>query len=204
MAFSYFFRDMQILETIRDHVVPTMRTRRFVTIWDAGCAMGQEPYSLAMLLRENMGPMIFRNIKIVASDIDLNDQFGPIITQGCYPLDDIKRIPDLYRERYFTPDAAQQMRIADELRQCVRFHKHDLLTCTPLASGCLLILCKNVLLHFHEHERIAVLRMFHAALADDGYLALEHTQKLPTEVAHLFQSVTTNTQLFRKCPGTAG
>jgi len=53
MAFTYFFRDMQTLEMIRDYVLPALRMRRYIHIWDAGCAMGPEPYSLAIILREH-------------------------------------------------------------------------------------------------------------------------------------------------------
>jgi chemotaxis protein methyltransferase CheR len=75
MAFTYFFRDMQTLEMIRDYALPTLRTKRYINVWDAGCAMGPEPYSLAIILRENMGNMIFRNVKIYATDIDGSNLF---------------------------------------------------------------------------------------------------------------------------------
>ena len=68
MAFTYFFRDMHTLEMIRDHVIPMLRIKRHIKIWDAGCAMGHEPYSLAIMMRENMGNMIFRNVRIYATD----------------------------------------------------------------------------------------------------------------------------------------
>ncbi|MBW2018210.1 MAG: chemotaxis protein CheR, partial [Deltaproteobacteria bacterium] len=61
MAFTYFFRDLQTLECIRDYVLPFLRSRRYIRIWDAGCAMGPEPYSLAIIFRENMGAT-FRNV----------------------------------------------------------------------------------------------------------------------------------------------
>lgn len=106
MAFTFFFRDLQTLELLRDHAVPIFRTRRYVRIWDAGCAMGPEPYSLAIILRENMGSMIFRNVTIHASDIDPCDSFGPHIVSGIYPRDQVSRIPAELLTRYFTPDAA--------------------------------------------------------------------------------------------------
>ena len=54
MAFTYFFRDLQTLELITKHVLPVLQGARYINIWDAGCAHGPEPYSLAILLRENM------------------------------------------------------------------------------------------------------------------------------------------------------
>ncbi len=74
MAFTYFFRDLQTLDMIRDHALPHLRTRRYIHVWDAGCAMGPEPYSIAIILRENMGQMIFRNVKIHASGYTLKSR----------------------------------------------------------------------------------------------------------------------------------
>ncbi|MDN5309525.1 MAG: chemotaxis protein methyltransferase CheR [Methanolobus sp.] len=102
MVFTYFFRDMQTLEMIRDYVIPNLRTRRYIHIWDAGCAMGQEPYSLAITLRENMG-MIFRNVRIHATDIDNSNLFSNIIERGTYPLEQVQRIPGPIFEKYFSP-----------------------------------------------------------------------------------------------------
>ena len=56
MAFTYFFRDFQTLDMIREYVLPVIGSRRYINIWSAGCAMGQEPYTIAIILRENMGP----------------------------------------------------------------------------------------------------------------------------------------------------
>jgi len=197
MAFTYFFRDMQTLEMIRDHVIPELRTRRYIHIWDAGCAMGPEPYSLAMVLRENMG-MIFRNVKIHATDIDNSNLFGDIISRAVYPREQVQRIPKDIFEKYFSPaDEPGHFVISEEIRKSVSFTKHDLLELQPIRKGLNLILCKNVLLHFQESERIEVIRMFHDAL-DGGYLAMEQTQKMPEELEDYFEPVVSNAQLYRK------
>ncbi len=129
MAFTYFLRDMQTLERVVEHVVPYTSGRNRVQVWDAGCAMGQEPYSLAMLFAENMG------------------HFASLI---------------------------------------------------PIGDGFSLIVCKNVLLHFHYAERVEVIGMFHSSLAPGGFFATEQTQKMPGETAHLFEQISGDTQLFRK------
>lgn len=199
MAFTYFFRDLQTLEMIRDHVVPIMRTRRYVHVWDAGCAMGQEPYSLAITLRENMGSMIFRNIKIHATDIDTSNLFGEMIREGIYPDEQLKRIPVSIFQKYFEPTGTpDQFRIIEEIRKRVFFQKHDLLSLQSLRKDCLLIVCKNVLLHFKPIERIQVIRMFYDSLEDGGFFATEQTQKIPEELNDLFEPVVSNAQLFRK------
>ena len=198
MAFTYFFRDLHTLEMVRDHVIPVLRSRRFIKIWDAGCAMGPEPYTLAIVLRENMGAT-FGNIRIYATDIDESGHFGEIITNGIYPEEQVKRIPKVIFEKYFSEDGKPDyFIIAEELRKCVEYQKHDLLSLEPVGTGLGLVLCKNVLLHFREDDRVNVIKMFHGALERGGFLAMEQTQKMPRKVTGLFEPVVANAQLFRK------
>ncbi|RJS71745.1 chemotaxis protein CheR [ANME-2 cluster archaeon] len=199
MAFTYFFRDMQTLEMIRDHVVPTLRTRRFAHIWDAGCAMGPEPYTLAIVLRENMGPMIFRNVSIHATDIDESNLFGDIIEEGVYPWEQVERIPkDIFTRYFASADKPDHFRLVEEIRKRVSYQKHNLLSLEPVRKDFMLIVCKNVLLHFKKDERIKVIEMFHDALAEGGFFATEQTQKMPKELDSMFEPVVSNAQLFRK------
>ena len=199
MAFTYFFRDMQTLEMIRDHVVPTLRTRRFAHIWDAGCAMGPEPYTLAIVLRENMGPMIFRNVSIHATDIDESNLFGDIIEEGVYPWEQVERIPkDIFIRYFASADKPDHFRLVEEIRKRVSYQKHNLLSLEPVRKDFMLIVCKNVLLHFKKDERIKVIEMFHDALLEGGFFATEQTQKMPKELDSMFEPVVSNAQLFRK------
>lgn len=199
MAFTYFFRDMQTLEMIRDHAIPSLRTKRHIKVWDAGCAMGPEPYSLAIILRENMGNMIFRNVRIFATDIDGSNLFKKIIESGEYPKEQLDRIPRDIFYRYFTRvEGSDNYRISDEMIRSINFSKHDLLSLTPVAKDFGLIMCKNVLLHFNYEERVKVIRMFYDNLIDGGYFVSEQTQKMPEELEGHFEQVVPNAQLYRK------
>ena len=199
MAFTYFFRDMQTLELIADRVLPELKGHRYIDVWDAGCAHGPEPFSVAIMLRERMTRFLFRNVRVFATDLDGSSQFGDIIGKGIYPEAEIKRIPQPIREKYFSAtDRPGYYIISDEIRARVSFAQHDLLTLEPIRKGFSLIVCKNVLLHFNEEQRAAVIRMFHSALRDGGYLATEHTQKMPHQTEHLFEQVTGQGQVFKK------
>jgi chemotaxis protein methyltransferase CheR len=199
MAFTYFFRDMQTLEMIQKHVVPLLRTRRYIHIWDAGCAMGPEPYSLAMILKENMGTMIFRNVKIHATDIDHSNLFGNIVREGIYPEDQLKRIPQNILKKYFERiERPGCFRVIEDIRKRIFYQKHDLLSFQPIRNDLLLIVCKNVLLHFRNEERIAVIKMFYDALEDGGFLVTEQTQKIPRKLENLFEPVVSHAQILRK------
>ncbi|MCK5527878.1 MAG: methyltransferase domain-containing protein [Candidatus Latescibacteria bacterium] len=199
MAFTYFFRDMQTLDFIKEYAIPELRNRQHINVWDAGCAMGPEPYSIAIIFSESMGRFQFRNLKIYGSDIDVSDQFEKIIREGVYPDEMVKRIPPEFLKKYFSPNGAPGMfKLADEIIKSVSFQRHDLLSLEPIREGFGLIVCKNVLLHFKEEERINVIRMFHRTLSPGGFFVMEQTQKLPKAVAGLFEPVVSNAQLFRK------
>lgn len=200
MAFTYFFRDLETLELVRQHVVPALKGRRYIDIWDAGCAMGPEPYSLAILVRESMGMFGFRNVRLFATDHDESGNFGAIIAAGTYPAEQIQRVPEAIRAQYFQPadKAGTRFLVRQDIRECVRFHKHDLLSLEPVRTGLGLVLCKNVLLHFTPAQRSAVIRMFHGALGPGGFLVTEQTQKLPPDVDGLFEPVVGNAQIHRK------
>jgi len=199
MAFTYFFRDRQTLDLIARHVLPDLKTRMYIDIWDAGCAMGPEPYTIAIILRQNMGSFLFRNVRIFASDIDESGHFGEIITRGVYPEEMVKRIPRDIFGRYFSINGEEgHYQISREIRRAVTYQRHDLLSLTPVKEEFGLIVCKNVLLHFSPEERGNVVRMFHHALSQGGYFATEQTQKLPPGTEHLFRRVTNAGQVFQK------
>ncbi len=198
MAFTYFFRDRETLEMIGKLILPKLYGRRYINVWDAGCADGSEAYSLAIYLRENIGEFGFRNLRICATDIDESGEFESTINRGVYPIAAVRRVNQRLYEKYFTPISEELCKVNDEIKDRVEFQRHDLLTCQPVRTGFSLVMCKNVLLHFKLKERIKVIKMFHSSLTDPGYFVTEQTQKLPQEISHLFTPITTKGQLFKK------
>ena len=200
MAFTYFFRDLATLNAIKEHAIPELRKYRYMNVWDAGCAMGPEPYSLAIIFKENTGYYEFKRLKIYATDLDEEShQFGKIIADGIYPEESIKRIPKAIFRKYFSPNNKPgYFKIVEDIMRCVSFQKHDLRTLQPVRDNFGLIVCKNVLLHLQESERISVIKMFHRSLAPDGFFATEQTQKMPEKTTHLFKQITPKVQLFQK------
>ena len=199
MAFTYFFRDMQTLELITKYVIPEVKGNRHIRVWDAGCAHGPEPYSIAIMFRENMSHFMFRNVKIYASDIDTSSRFDEIISNGIYPEVEIKRIPSEIRKKYFSENGQPgYYKISDEIKSRLTFTQHDLLSLKPVATDLNLIVCKNVLLHLKPEERIEVIKMYHDVLVPGGFFVTEQTQKMPIELESLFQQIVGNAQLFRK------
>lgn len=199
MAFTFFFRDLQVLELAVQHTLPELSGRSRARIWDAGCAMGPEVYTLAILLAGRMGSFGFRNLRIDATDLDETGQFGEIVQAGVYSQEELLRMPEGVLEQYFEPaPEAGRYRVVDSVRSRVHFRRHDLLTLREVDSGYSLVVCKNVLLHFSEEQRTAVIRMFHRALAPGGLFVTEHTQKLPADCEALFARVEDYAPLYRK------
>lgn len=203
MAFTFFFRDTHVIDHAVRFLIPEAAGRSRVRIWDAGCAFGPEPYTLAMTLAEAMGAFAFKNVCIDATDIDESGQFGDVIANGVYSHEEVGRIPPEILNKYFekTPQREGFYKIVDNIRNRVKYQTHDLLSLTPVGDCYSLIVCKNVLLHFQHRDRVEVIRMFHRSLAPGGLFAMEQTQKMPEEIQHLFEQVVPDAQLYRKLGG---
>jgi chemotaxis protein methyltransferase CheR len=200
MAFTFFFRDNTVLEAAADLFVTATMGRSRVRIWDAGCAMGPEPYTLLIMLAERMGRFSFENLRLEATDHDEGGDFGETIEAGRYPDEQISRIPRPLFEKYFAPAEGRPgwFEISANLRSKISFRRHDLLSLVPPCEGYAMIVCKNVLLHFTEEQRHEVIGMFHASLAPGGLLVMEHTQKMPERIRGGFARATGEAQIYRK------
>jgi len=200
MAFTFFFRDLPTLHAIRDYVIPELKNNKYINVWDAGCAMGPEPYSLSIIFKESLGHYQFKRLKIYATDLDEESHdFGKIIAKGIYPEETVKRIPkDIFKNYFSSNNKPGYFKISDEIMQRVSFQQHDLRSLASIRDNFGLIVCKNVLLHFPEDERIKVIKMFYKALSPGGFFATEQTQKMPLQTAYLFKHIKQNIQLFQK------
>ena len=198
MAFTFFFRDLPVLEYAVDATIRLALGRMRIKVWDAGCALGQEPYTLAILFAERLGSA-FNNLYLDATDSDSANNFGEIVTLATYKYEELQRIPSEILAKYFDKqEDHDRYQVCAKIRARVFFQYHDLLSLAPIGSEYALVVCKNVLLHFQYQERIAVITMYHQALSQGGYLAMENTQKMPAEISHLFEQVASDAQLYRK------
>lgn len=197
MAFTFFFRDLPVLEYAVEQTIKIAMGRMRIKVWDAGCALGQEPYTLAILFAERLGAT-YNNLYLDATDYDSENNFGDIVKAATYKYEELQRIPADIFKKYFDAQGGDTYRVNDKIRSRVFFQYHDLLSLRPIGSDYALVVCKNVLLHFQYAERIEVIKMYHRALCDGGYLALENTQKMPVELAHLFEQVVPDAQLYKK------
>jgi chemotaxis protein methyltransferase CheR len=167
-----FFRDAASFALLRDHLMPRLiescARKRKLRIWSAGCASGQEAYSVAMLLNEHFPQILSWDVEIMGTDI--SEAACGYAAQGMYGKHDMSRgITPRYRERYFVPEG-EGWRVSGGVRRMVRFERRNL--CMDDAGGDMfdLVLLRNVLLYFEASERRRALK--HVRSQMHGHAAL--------------------------------
>jgi chemotaxis protein methyltransferase CheR len=201
VAHTSFFRDADALKAIAEIALPTFAHRRHIRVWDAGCASGEEPYTLAMIFATKLGPFSFRSLDILATDHEESNypQFAERIEKGLYSRKDVFWVPEALRARFFLATEDPDIYVlSDEIRARVRYQRHDLLSMVAPEGEKSLVVCKNVLMHFSPADQLGVLEMYWKALASDGFLALDGNQAMPGVFQDRFARVDAGLPLFRK------
>jgi len=172
-----FFRDAALFDELRDRVLPDLiagaRARgEELRLWSAGCATGEEAYSLAILVAEALGEDPGRlTVRLFATDLDA-DAIA-FARRGVYAASALATLPDNLRARYFTPvdDSDGAYEVTKRIRNLVVFGEHDLGQRPPFPRIDLVV-CRNVLIYFMPEMQTRALQLFAFALRPGGYLAL--------------------------------
>jgi two-component system CheB/CheR fusion protein len=193
-----FFRDQDAWEYISKTVVPKVLENRGpetpVRIWVAGCASGEEAYSIAMVLAEALGIGPFRErVKIYATDLD--EDALTSCRNANYTERDIQAVPPELVEKYFERTGERYV-FDRELRRSVIFGRHDLIQDAPI-SRVDLLQCRNTLMYFNAEAQERILSRFHFALNDDGFLFLGKAETLLTH-QNLFTPVDLSNRVFSR------
>jgi chemotaxis protein methyltransferase CheR len=170
-------------------------------VWDAGCATGEEPFSLAMIFAERISYWDLPRLHIDATDIDESgsNQFREIIANGVYDTRAVDSVPPGLVERYFRKNGGGDLVEVDyRIRECVSFQRHDLLSLEPVGGDYDLIVCKNVLMHVSPDQQTEVVRMFHGCLRRDGILAMDQAQQVPEDLRAAFVPLSPRGCVFRR------
>ncbi len=197
---SEMFRDPEFFKALREQVVPYLKTHPFIKIWHAGCATGEEVYSLAIVLKEEG---FYDRSTIFATDF--NDVALDRARDGIYQLERMKEFTANYQRsggagsfsQYYTAgyDAAI---LEPSLRKNIAFANHNLVT-DGVFSEVHFILCRNVLIYFDKTLQNRVLNLFRDSLAHGGVLALGSKETLQfTEVARDFKTLSQKWKIYQK------
>ncbi len=200
-----FFRDEQPWDYLRAQVVPRLldakQSSEPIRVWCAGCATGQEAYTLAIVLAEALGVEQFRErVKIYATDVD-EDALG-VARQGAYAEREVADLPAELLERYFERDGGRYA-FRKDLRRLLIFGRNDLMQDAPI-SRIDLLTCRNTLMYFDAPTQARVLARFHFALNESGVLLLGRAETLLTQT-NLFVPLDLRRRVFGKAqrPGNA-
>lgn len=177
---SQFMRDPNKYRVLGEHILPSLLkgNGRTVRIWSAGCAAGEEPYSIAMIARETLRRLQSScTVEILATDV--NAVLLEKAQQGVYPPGELyaQNIGQYYLGSYFelTPDGS--MAVKEEVRRMVTFRRADLFADRPGENNDI-IFCRNVLIYFRQDAVQKVLQSLHRNLKDNGYLFLGNAEMM--------------------------
>jgi two-component system, chemotaxis family, CheB/CheR fusion protein len=183
-----FFRDDETWRYLRESIVPELLSASrngAIRIWSAGCASGEEPFSVAILLAEAMGlEELGRRVKIYATDVD--DEALADARRAEFSDRSVRSVPAEILERYFQP-TGQRYAITKELRRAVIFGRHNLATDAPI-SKIDLLLCRNTLMYFSAPLQTYILDGFHFALNPDGFMVLGKSEVMLTRTDRFLPS----------------
>jgi two-component system, chemotaxis family, CheB/CheR fusion protein len=197
-----FFRDAEAWEALRREVVPRLVAdaghSRTIRVWSAGCSTGEEPYSVAMTLAEQLGEGARDfDVKIYGTDID-EGALGAA-RHGLYRADQVKDVPPHLLEKYFTRDG-QMFRFRRDIRRWCIFGRHNVAQDPPL-SHIDLVLCRNVLIYFRSDLQDRILPTFSYALREGGVLFLGKSESLLAR-SRRFVPLILKWRIFQRAPLT--
>ena len=191
-----FFRDKAAFKALERLIVVMLNQRsdKKLRIWSAGCATGEEPFTIAMLLMNLLDRDPSSRCTIIATDIDNNAlEHG---REGKFKPHSVHEVPPLWRDRYFIREK-DGFRIKPALRDLVSFELHNLVN-DPHYGDLDIVVCRNVIIYFNLTVQMQVINKVYRSLRDGGHLLLGRYEMLHKEARKNFSCVDFDARLYRK------
>lgn len=196
-----FFRDMVMFEIFKEIIFPNLaynkiqRKGRIIRIWSAGCASGEEAYSIAISIAEAIKDRD-RNFIVSIYGTDIDEAAMKQAKLGIYPKERLKNVNKQILKRYFNhKDGKYQVK--DEIKSMIRFNKQDLIH-DKHPTHFDIIFCRNVFIYFSRKQQDKLLNIFHSSLNSDGFLILGKTETIPIDLHEKFYFVDPGEKIYRK------
>ncbi len=181
---TYFNREKDHFDYFSTTALPTIieqlkrQKRKDLRIWCAGCSTGEEPYTLLMLMREYLGNEYSSwDAGILATDI--SDRALSIAKRGTYGSDRVMQLPETLQRKYFTPAAAGELAVCEQIKKEATFRRFNLMNTTfPFKKPFQMIFCRNVMIYFDQPTREALVSRYHQHTEPGGYLFIGHSETL--------------------------
>lgn len=189
---SEFYRNYKRWEVLQTKILPELikRNNGTIKVWSAACSTGEEPYTLAMILSQQLSSS---NFSILATDID--DNVLARARLGVYHERSLSEVPVDIKRRFFSQEA-EYYRVNESIKKAITFKKHNLLA-DSYDSNFDLIVCRNVLIYFTEDAKDMLYKKFSNALKKDGILFVGSTEQIFSSTKYGFASE--DTFFYRKC-----
>lgn len=200
-----FFRDPDMYQLFRGEVLPAVmsakqqRGQRPLRIWSAGCATGQEPYSLAMSALDAVERLGAGTVSPTIIGTDIDPAALATAKKGEYPAKEAAHIPEPDRRRYVEVDG-DRIRMRQDVRDIVRFQYLNLFEDPPI-HGVDVVFCRNVFIYFNRSDQERLLNAFWESLTRGGYLVLGRSERLTPQVARRFELVDSRQRIYQKPRG---
>lgn len=169
---SEFYRNPKRWEVLEKQAIPhLLKDKKSLTIWSAACSTGEEPYSLAMLLKERFPDI---RVNITATDIDANALEKA--KQAIYKKQSLKDLPEAFKNKYFTIKNGLCY-LDEQIKRSVTFRSHNLLADRYLQDVDLIV-CRNVLIYFTDEAKEIIYSNFSDSLRKNGILFVGSTEQI--------------------------
>lgn len=202
ISVTKFFRDPEAfrelvgcIEGLFERAAP----RRRVRLWSAGCATGEEAYTLAMIC-ESIRQRSYPEVAVTVFATDVDREALAVARTGIYPRHIAADLPDGYVEKFLVAEGNDRFRVAQPLRDLLVFSRHDLMADPPLGEIDL-VSCRNLLIYLRPAAQRRVLALLHGALRTNGLLFLGCSEALG-ELAYAFEILDKKNRIFRKAQGS--
>lgn len=181
---TFFFREPEHFRFMKEVALPAIRSRldsqhsRDIRIWSAGCSSGEEPYTIAIALRDFFGRE-YSQWKAGVMATDISSHVLRHAERGIYPVERLaKTTPDICA-KYFQRHGEEQVAVNADIRADVTFRRLNFMSPSfPFKKQFHIIFCRNVMIYFDTPTRLELVRKFHAALEPGGYLFIGHSESL--------------------------
>lgn len=190
-----FFREVAHFNYLKAQFLPALVARKRkqgtsrILAWSAGCSSGEEPYSLAMLLSDELPAGDGWDVRILATDI--STRVLDIARAGNYPAARVQSVPPPQRQQYLSAsrrNGAALYTVTPEVRRLVRFRHLNLMDAWPFSGPFDFIFCRNVMIYFDKPTQEKLVNRYHEVLRSGGLLFTGHSESL-TGIAHRFRYV---------------
>ena len=179
-----FFRESAHFDYLADVILPENDHPR-LRFWSAACSSGEEPYTLAMVLRESIPSIDRKDVLVLSTDI--SNRMLAAARAGVYPRERLAGIPRALVQKYFERAASgADFRVGPALRKLVRLAPLNLMQPWPMKGPFNVIFCRNVMIYFDRPTQQGLINRFHDILAPGGYLFVGHSEGL-SGIRHEFQ-----------------